>query len=195
MASAAWCVIAVDLHLQGASGLTWRNALAVEDSLKFERSKKKEVGLSLRLWSPAFGKGEDIPKRFTADGENLSSAFNWSGAPDDTKSSLLVCDDPDAPGEVFLHWVAYSTPADRIELREGYGPENGFQQAINDFGKRGYGGPAPPKGNAAHHYDFRLSALSEATPLVASSASCLEVIITARTNVIEFVAWIGLYGR
>ena len=132
MASAAWCVIAVDLHLQGASGLTWRNALAVEDSLKFERSKKKEVGLSLRLWSPAFGKGEDIPKRFTADGENLSSAFNWSGAPDDTKSSLLVCDDPDAPGEVFLHWVAYSTPADRIEFREGYGPENGFQKAINE---------------------------------------------------------------
>lgn len=154
--------------------------------------------MSLRLWSPAFGQGEDIPKKFTADGENRSPAFKWSGAPEDTKSLLLVCDDPDAPGNIFHHWAAYNIPADWTELKEGYGPESladGFQQAINDFGKPGYRGPAPPHGDPAHHYHFRLSALSEATLPVASSATCLEVIITARPYVLEFVEWIGLYGR
>ena len=58
--------------------------------------------MSLRLWSPAFGQGEDIPKRYTADGENRSPAFKWSGVPDGTKSFLLVCDDPDAPDECSM---------------------------------------------------------------------------------------------
>jgi len=29
----------------------------------------------------------------------------------------------------------------------------------NDFGKRGYGGPCPPKGHGPHRYYFKLAAL------------------------------------
>lgn len=154
--------------------------------------------MSLRLSSPAFAQGETVPNKYTVDGENRSPAFRWTGAPSGTRSFLLVCDDPDAPGDVFHHWAAYNIPPDWTGLREGYGAEtlaDGFNQAINDFGKPGYAGPAPPPGAVPHHYHFRLSALSEASLPVASSATCLEVIVTARPYVIEFVELVGLYGR
>ena len=63
------------------------------------------------------------------------------------KSLLLVCYDPDAPGGVFYHWAAYDIAADVKQLDEiPAGKEDGrFLQAVNDFGKAGYGGPCPPR--------------------------------------------------
>lgn len=154
--------------------------------------------MAMRLASSAFAQGAEIPKRHTCEGDDISPPLEWSGAPSGTRSFLLVCDDPDAPSGIFRHWAAYDIPADRSGLREGYGPESledGFRQAINGFGKPGYGGPCPPPGHGVHHYHFRLSALSEATLPVASSASCGEVIAVARPYVIEFVELIGTYAR
>jgi Monooxygenase subunit B protein/Phosphatidylethanolamine-binding protein len=37
-----------------------------------------------------------------------------------------------------------------------------LKQAINDFGRSGYGGPCPPRGHGPHHYHFPLLALSTA---------------------------------
>jgi ribonuclease BN (tRNA processing enzyme) len=110
--------------------------------------------------------------------------------PEKTRSFLLVCDDPDAPSEVFHHWAAFDIPADWRELREGHGAEslaNGFRQAINDFGKPGYAGPCPPRGEKPHRYHFRLSELSEAT--------CLEVIRLADPYVLEFSELVGQYPQ
>lgn len=154
--------------------------------------------MPLRLNSSAFGQGEAIPKKYTCDGDNVSPPLTWSGAPEGTRSFLLVCDDPDAPGGVFHHWAAFNIPAGWTELAEGYGPESlepGFRQAINDFGKPGYGGPCPPRGDGPHRYHFRLSALSTETLLAASSATCVEVMTLARPHVLEFVELVGLFGR
>ena len=70
--------------------------------------------MTLKLTTTAFGHGEIIPARYTCDGENLSPAFDWSGAPAGTKSFLLVCIDPDAPSGTFHHWAVYDIPADRL---------------------------------------------------------------------------------
>ncbi|HEX2719041.1 MAG TPA: YbhB/YbcL family Raf kinase inhibitor-like protein, partial [Gemmatimonadaceae bacterium] len=51
----------------------------------------------LELTSPAFDAGGEIPRRFTCDGDDVSPALAWSGAPDGTKSLALIVDDPDAP--------------------------------------------------------------------------------------------------
>lgn len=154
--------------------------------------------MALTLTSPAFEQGGTIPKKFTCDGDNLSPPLTWSGVPDGAQSLLLVCDDPDAPGGVFHHWAAFNIPADWTGLGEGYGPETleeGFRQAINDFGKPGYGGPCPPKGDDPHGYHFRLSALEAPLVSAESSATCTEVITLARPYVIEFVELVGFYGR
>jgi Raf kinase inhibitor-like YbhB/YbcL family protein len=118
--------------------------------------------------------------------------------PEGTQSLLLVCDDPDAPSEIFHHWAAFDIPPTWRGLKEGHGAESladGFRQAVNDFGKPGYGGPCPPRGDKAHRYHFRLSALSESSLPVASSATCMEVITLAMPYVLEFVELVGRYRR
>ena len=152
----------------------------------------------LMLTSPDFKPGETIPKRFTCDGQNVSPAFRWSGVPEGTRELLLVCDDPDAPRGVFHHWAAYGIRPDVTFLRSGFGPETrepGLRQAINDFGKPGYGGPCPPRGDKPHAYHFRLNALSEPITSATSNATCVEVMTLARPNVIEFAELVGFFGR
>jgi hypothetical protein len=154
--------------------------------------------MTLTLTSPAFAQGEEIPARYTCDGENRSPALVWDGVPEGTRSFLLVCDDPDAPSGVFHHWAAFDIPAAWRGLDAGFGPESlepGFRQAVNDFGKPGYGGPCPPRGHGLHHYHFRLSALSEAGLSAAPSASCVEVMQLARPYVLAFTELVGVYER
>jgi Raf kinase inhibitor-like YbhB/YbcL family protein len=151
--------------------------------------------MPLRLMSTAFRQGGDIPKKYTCDGGNVSPPFAWSGAPEGTRSFLLVCDDPSG---IFRHWAAFDIPPNWRALKEGHGAEslaNGFRQAINDLGKPGYAGPCPPPGDKPHHYHFQLSALSEASLPAASSATCEEVITLATPYVLEFVELVGLYQR
>ena len=152
----------------------------------------------LALTSPDFEPGRTIPERFTCDGANISPGLVWTGVPEGTAELLLVCDDPDAPGGVFRHWAAWGIAPELGGLDAGYGPESvepGFQQAVNDFGKPGYGGPCPPAGDAPHGYHFRLSALSEKITEAAPGATCAEIIALARPRVIEFAESVGLYGR
>lgn len=154
--------------------------------------------MPLTLTSAAFEQGGDIPGSHSCEGDDRSPPFAWSGVPDGTQCFLLVCDDPDAPGGVFRHWAAYNIPGDWRSLRAGYGPETlepGFRQAINDFGTPGYRGPCPPKGDAAHAYHFRLSALREPIVAAASGATCAEVQRLARPLEIEAIELVGYYRR
>ncbi|WP_439155966.1 YbhB/YbcL family Raf kinase inhibitor-like protein [Yoonia sp.] len=152
----------------------------------------------LTLTSPDFNPGETIPVRFTCDGEDVSPAFRWTNLPEGTRELLLMCDDPDAPGGVFRHWAAWGIAPDKNFLRSGFGAESlepGFQQAVNDFGKPGYSGPCPPKGDAPHSYHFRLSALNDKITSAAPGATCEEIFALAQPMLIEFTELVGLYGR
>lgn len=150
------------------------------------------------LTSPDFNPGETIPTRFTCQGADVSPAFRWTEVPEGTREFVMTCTDPDAPGGIFHHWAAWGIPPDWSFLRSGFGPETeapGFHQAINDFGKPGYGGPCPPKGDPPHSYHFRLSALRERIVSAGPGASCTEIIALARPLEIEFVELVGIYGR
>jgi Raf kinase inhibitor-like YbhB/YbcL family protein len=123
---------------------------------------------SFELSSPAFAAGTRIPSQFTCKGADESPPLRWSGAPDETKALALIVEDPDAPGGVFVHWVAFNLPADSTGLPQG-APKTamlpaGGAQGRNGFGRLGYNGPCPPPG-PAHHYHFRLFALDKAVEL------------------------------
>src|SRR4051812_20586661 len=68
-----------------------------------------ESTMPFTLTSTAFTEGGAIPKKFSCDGENVSPALNWDGAPDDSASLALIVDDPDAGG--FVHWVMFDMTA------------------------------------------------------------------------------------
>jgi Raf kinase inhibitor-like YbhB/YbcL family protein len=110
--------------------------------------------------SPSFAESGAIPMKHSCDGEDLSPALSWEGAPAGTRAFALIVDDPDARG--FVHWVAYDIPGATAALPEGVQPAD-LPQGRTDFGRSGYGGPCPPSG--MHHYVFTLYALSRSLGL------------------------------
>jgi hypothetical protein len=116
----------------------------------------------MQLMSSAFEEGAAIPKQYTGDGKNVSPPLRWSDVPEGTRSFALICDDPDAPRGTWVHWVLLNLPGDTRELAEAVPATgalpSGARQGKNDFGKIGYGGPAPPPGKP-HRYFFKLYAL------------------------------------
>jgi Raf kinase inhibitor-like YbhB/YbcL family protein len=128
----------------------------------------------------------------------VSVPLRWSDAPAETRSFVLFCDDPDAPAGVWHHWAVYDIPPDRTELAEGIGrpgAKSGLKQALNDFGRPGYGGPCPPRRHGPHHYQFRLLALSVAHLAVSGKPSCQEVERQAHGHAIAEATLVGLYER
>ena len=103
----------------------------------------------------AVAEGTQIDARYTCDGEDASPALAWTGIPDGTKELALVLEDPDAPGRTFTHWLVYGLDSATTELPGG---ATGLAEGTNDFGRAGYGGPCPPRGEE-HGYVFRLLAL------------------------------------
>jgi Raf kinase inhibitor-like YbhB/YbcL family protein len=128
--------------------------------------------MSIELTSTAFPPGATIPKPYTGDGADRSPPLRWSEPPPGTTSLALICDDPDAPRGTWVHWVLFNLPAQSRELEEGVPRkdllDNGAKQGKNDFGKVGYGGPAPPRGKP-HRYFFKLYALDVVVDLPAGA--------------------------
>lgn len=115
----------------------------------------------MQLKTTAFDNRAAIPKRHTGEGEDVSPALSWSGAPDGTKAFAVICHDPDAPlvkpgNYGFVHWVLYNLPGSLTGLDEG---SSEGTAGVNDFGNAGYGGPMPPDGHGVHHYFFWVVAL------------------------------------
>ncbi len=121
--------------------------------------------MPLTLTSSAFADGGEMPKRYTCEGENVSPPLAWSGAPEGTRSFALIVDDPDAPDPkapkmTWVHWILFNIPAASTMLPEAVRPEAlpaGTEEGLNDWRKRGYGGPCPPIGR--HRYVHKLYAL------------------------------------
>ena len=122
----------------------------------------------LKLTSLAFEHQASIPARYTCQGEDVSPALAWTGAPSQTRSFALIVDDPDAPDPaaprvVWVHWVLYNLPADVVELKEGTRQlPAGTGEGLNDWKKTGYRGPCPPIGR--HRYFYKLYALDTTLP-------------------------------
>jgi Raf kinase inhibitor-like YbhB/YbcL family protein len=152
--------------------------------------------MPLMLASPAFVPGGAIPAEYTCSGADLSPPLTWFGLPVGTKSLVLVVEDPDAPSGTFRHWVVFDIPAGVRGLPAGYGPNQpaGFPETRNDFGGSGYGGPCPPPG-PAHHYHFRLLAISRPTLSLSPSASVVDVLRAAEPYAIGRAELTGTFQR
>ncbi len=146
----------------------------------------------LSLTSSAFQDGQPIPAEFTCDGANRSPDLIWGEPPPGTKSFALVVDDPDAPGGLFQHWGAYDIPAITRSIAAG---QSVGSQAVNDFGKPGYGGPCPPPGHGLHHYYFKLYALDVDRLGLPPNAKVAEVEAAAKPRAIGQGELIGTYER
>jgi Raf kinase inhibitor-like YbhB/YbcL family protein len=116
---------------------------------------------SITVSSKAFDNGGNIPSKYTCDTENVSPPLAWTKGPNNTKTYVLICDDPDAPSKTWVHWVLFNIPSSVNELPENLPTEksilSGAIQGKNDFKTTGYSGPCPPSGT--HRYYFKVYAL------------------------------------
>lgn len=153
--------------------------------------------MALELTSEAFDAGQTIPTAYTCEGGGVSPPLTWENAPADTKSFVLIADDPDAPGGLFSHWVLYNIPADKRGLEEDVPAESqlswGGVQGRNDFGDVGYGPPCPPAGSE-HRYYFRLYALNGQLDLP-PGATRAQVLDAIEGIILEQTELVGVVGR
>lgn len=112
--------------------------------------------------SSAFDDGEEIPAKYSLGGKNVSPPISWSGLPRFAKSLAILCEDPDAPAGIWTHWVIFNIPPNTQALPEDLPDDGilpgGMLHGINDFGRLGWDGPAPPEG--IHRYVFEVYALN-----------------------------------
>jgi len=139
-----------------------------------------------------FNDSEEIPLKYTTDGEDINPPLNISEVPEDTKSLALIIDDPDAVSRnSWVHWVVWNISPETTKIEEGDVPK-GAIEGMNDFRRKSYGGPAPPSGR--HRYFFKLYALDNKINL-SNGAGKEDVEKAMEGHIIEETRLIGTYRR
>jgi len=150
------------------------------------------------LKTKAFQPSDAIPQNYTCDGADVSPDLTWEGAPKETRSLALICDDPDAPVGTFNHWVLYALPANLSGLPENLPKKDEVdsprcKQGTNDFGRVGYGGPCPPRGSK-HRYFFKLFALDTEIQ-ISPKAKKQDLEAAMKGHILTSAELIGTYQR
>lgn len=151
----------------------------------------KNEKLFMNLTSSVFKNNEKIPAKYTCDGENINPPLVFSGVPENTKSLVLIVDDPDAPMGTWVHWIMWNIDPKAEKIKENSTP-HGAVEGMTSFNKTGYGGPCPPSG--AHHYHFKIYAIDTMLALPAS-ADKLELEKEINGRILDQAELVGVYLR
>ncbi len=168
---------------------------------KATKSEKKKP--AFQMGTTSFADGHMMSDKYTCQGANISPEIHWKGAPLKTKTFALICEDPDAPTQTWVHWVIYNIPITKditkptYELTEGMPKDdvqsNGIMQGSNDFKKIGYDGPCPPKG-LPHRYYFELYAVDSVLPVSAGFTKS-ELMKAMKGHILAQTQIMGLFGN
>lgn len=114
----------------------------------------------MKLTSSAFQEGKVIPSLYTCEGKNINPPLEFGEIPNNTKSLVLIMDDPDVPKNLrpsgmYDHWIVFNMPPSASKIEENSSPPG--IQGKNTGGENAYKGPCPP--DAQHRYFFKLYAL------------------------------------
>jgi Raf kinase inhibitor-like YbhB/YbcL family protein len=155
------------------------------------------------LTSSAFGGGDRIPTKYTADGVDLSPPLQWSNLPEGTVTLAMICDDPDVSRRSsWVHWIIYDIPALAPGLPMGIERSPKLSHPLSAKQGRtswrrdniGWQGPSPPPGTGDHHYTFTLYALAGPTGLPAG-VDRVALKKAMKGKVIQKATLIGIYSR
>lgn len=149
------------------------------------------------LTSETLSDGEAMPNVCAGVGDNISPQLSWSDFPEETRSFVLTCFDPDAPTPSgFWHWCVIDLPTSITSLDFGAGSSDSTLPAgshvRNDGNEPAYMGAAPPVGDHVHRYIFTIYALdvdtlgidpADSTPTRVAFATLFHTIATAQLTV------------
>jgi len=145
----------------------------------------------MQISSPAFQNNQNIPPKYTCDGDDINPPLTLAGIPSGTRSLALIVDDPDAPPGDWVHWLVWNIKPDTTSIAENSVPV-GAVEGTTDFGRPDWGGPCPPSG--IHHYQFKLYALDTELALPSSTKKA-ELEQAMQGHILDQTVLIGLYQR
>lgn len=146
----------------------------------------------MKIESPEFDQGGEIPSRFTCDGENINPSLLVSGVPEEAKSLVLIVDDPDATrGKIWDHWIVWNIAPDTKEISENSIPL-GAVVGENSWPRNEYGGPCPP--NNSHRYFFKIYALDTTLDLPPNAGSA-HLTRAMKGHILDQAELMGRYQR
>jgi phosphatidylethanolamine-binding protein (PEBP) family uncharacterized protein len=119
--------------------------------------------------------GGRIPREYTCDGTGKVPTVRIDKAA--PHGTAIVMSDPDAPGGTFVHWTRW-----------------GSVEGENSFGRTGYDGPCPPKGDKPHRYVVTVYVLKQKLGLPRGSKPD-EVVAAIKKSAAESGSSSGFYGR
>lgn len=146
---------------------------------------------NMQITSPAFAEGENIPPKYSCDGDKINPPFNFSGIPENAKSLVFIMDDPDVPVGIFTHWIIWNIGPNVTEIAENSVPKNATQ-GVTSANTNSYVGPCPPVGT--HRYFFKLYALNKELQLD-QSAKVGELMKAMEGHTVARAELMGTYGR
>ena len=141
---------------------------------------------NLIISSPAFREGENIPSKYTCEGEGINPPLKVENIPDGTQSLAIIAEDPDATGGTFDHWIVWNIPPHSTIIENRIPGISGK----NSTGKTGYHGPCPPSGT--HRYFFYVFALDQNLDLDAGSNK-ESLRIAMKSNILDHGKIMGRY--
>ena len=149
----------------------------------------------MKITSPAFQHEGLIPSKYTCDAENVNPALEFFDVPENTKSLVLIMEDPDVPKSIrpdgmWNHWVVFNIPADTKGVNENEEPKG--IAGITTSNKLKYGGPCPP--DREHRYYFKLYALDTMLDLPQSSTK-EQVLAAMQGHILGEAVLMGKYQR
>lgn len=150
-----------------------------------------ELSNIMKITSPAFSEGAIVPQKYTCQGEDISPPLIISGVPLETKSLVIILDDPDAPNGTFTHWILYNIDPKTTEIDENKIPESAIL-GKNDADNNRYVGPCPPRGT--HRYFFTIYALNDILALQGGEKT-EEVYKAMQHHVIEQAQLMGKFAK
>ena len=147
----------------------------------------------IELHSSAFNDHDLMPDRYSRPDGNVSPPLEWSAVPEDTAELILLCEDPDAGRQPFLHWLVTGIDPNTRSVAEGDQIADA-RQWRNGFGFAGWGGPQPPVGDDPHRYFFHLYALAEPLTL-GEQPTADDVRRAAEPRKLASGTTVGLFAR
>lgn len=147
----------------------------------------------MTVTSTAYADRGTIPRRYTCDGADVSPPLSLAGVPAGTASLALLLRDADAAHGRFTHWLVWDIDPHTRRLSAGEHPR-GAGEGRNDFGRTGYGGPCPPRGDRAHHYVLTVYAADRrVSPGAGATSADLLRALSGHTLAVGVL--MGRYGR
>lgn len=169
-------------------------AILIAGFIGFSRKKKPVLVVKksmITVVSAVFTQNASVPKKYTCDGDSISPPLSISNFPENSKSLVLIVDDPDAPMGTFTHWLLWNINPSNPNIMENSVPSRAVI-GKNSAGAEKYFGPCPPTGT--HHYQFTVYALDMQLnlPLGSDRAQLEEAM---QNHIIDKATLTGLYHR